>query len=182
MSAWEEHLKPIPPPVMIVQDPLAAILGAIGDVRDLVSDLKDTDIAYVKARIDKQWLAIDDLEKRKADKTDMAELEKRVNGKVFDYYDKANDSITRVQNIAETSDTAFDSLSERLTEIEKETSKIGDLRAEIGDMRKIVNRLNRLSWQMAGAATTAGVLGLTIGFVLKMFVHIDWLKQFHFLP
>ena len=172
MSAWDQHLQPV-----IAQDPLAVLLSAIGDVKALVIDLKDTDLTYVKQRIDKQWLAIDDLEKRKADKADMADLEKRVLERTYGYYDRVNDDVVRVQSLAETSDAAFDSLQKRLNEIEKETAKIPVMSESIKDLSKQVGRINRLRWQMAGAATATGALGLTAGFFIRAFLHLNWLEH-----
>jgi len=172
MSAWDQHLQPV-----IAQDPLAVLLSAIGDVKALVIDLKDTDLTYVKQRIDKQWLAIDDLEKRKADKPEIEAVEARVLKRAYDYYDRVNDEVTRVQDLAETSDAAFDSLQTRLTEIEKETAKIPGMSESIKDLSKQVGRINRLRWQMAGAATATGVLGLSAGFFIKAFLHFNWLEH-----
>ena len=68
-------------------------------------------------------------------------------------------------------------LQTRLTEIEKETAKIPGMSESIKDLSKQVGRINRLRWQMAGAATATGVLGLSAGFFIKAFLHFNWLEH-----
>ena len=158
-------------------DPLQMILAAIADtatgvseVKGLLADLKDNDIAYVKARIDKQWLAIDDIEKRKADRTDISALENRLERSVDLRIGRFSDDIVRIEQLSESTAAAFTSMSARLTGLEKDTSKIDGI-------SRVVTRLNRQSWQMAGAAAATGVLGVTLGFFLKIIVHSQWLDQ-----
>jgi hypothetical protein len=181
MSVWSDNDNQVQ--VVQTTDPLSIIMGGIGDLKGLIADLKDTDIAYVKARIDKQWLAIDDLERRKADKTDMAELEKRVNSKAFDLFDKATDDVTRVRSLAETSDSAFDNLQERLNEIEKETARIGPMENSIRDLTEQIGNISALRWQIVGGATAIGFIFVTVDLTLRMFWHMAGFEElFHFHP
>ena len=181
MSVWTDNETQ---QVQIVQvDPLSAILNAIGDVKEIVIDVRDRDLAYLRTRVDAQWVSIGDLQKTKADRTEMAEMEKRVNSKAFDLFDKATDDVTRVRSLAETSDASFDSLQDRLTEIEKETARIQPMAETLTTLSKQVGRLNRLSWQMAGGAAATGALMFTLGFLLRMFWHMQWFEElFHIHP
>src|ERR1700722_20045721 len=180
MSVWDDKENQI----QVVQvDPLSTILGAIGDVKEIIIDVRDRDLAYLRSRVDAQWVSIGDLQKTKADRTEMEQLEKRVNSKAFDLFDKATDDVTRVRSLAETSDASFDSLQARLTDIEKETARIEPMGKTLEALTKQVGRLNRLSWQMAGGAAATGALMFTLGFLLRMFWHMQWFEElFHFHP
>ena len=70
MSVWTDNETQ---QVQIVQvDPLSAILNAIGDVKEIVIDVRDRDLAYLRTRVDAQWVSIGDLQKTKADRTPMS--------------------------------------------------------------------------------------------------------------
>ena len=147
---------------VVQADPLSVLLRALGDIKALVIDLKDTDIAYVKQRIDKQWLAIDDLEKRKADKSDMQQTEARLRDAIQEKFSRTSDDILRVEELASTSDSTFDSIQKRLGDIEKETARIKPMEKSLADMSKVVGSLSALRWQIIGGVTAIGFFFLSI--------------------
>lgn len=178
MSVWTEENKSSLQVKVVQADPLTVLLGAIGDVRELVVELKDTDIAYVKQRIDKQWLAIDDIEKRKADRSEMKEAEARLRDAIQDKWNRTSDDIIRVEQLAETADTTFESIQSRLNDIEKETAKIQPMAKNLTDLSRTVNNLSAIRWQIIGGVTAIGILLLSIDFLLRMFWHAGRFEEF----
>lgn len=178
MSVWSESEHPVQVKIVETTDPLTVLLRAIGDLKVLVVDLKDTDIAYVKQRIDKQWLAIDDMEKRKADRTEMRETEARLRDAIQDKWTRTSDDIVRVEGMAETADSTFESIQERLNDIEKETAKIQPMAKTLADLSRTVNNLSAIRWQIIGGVTAIGILLLSIDFLLRMFWHAGRFEEF----
>ena len=178
MSVWSESEHPVQVKIVETTDPLTVLLRAIGDLKVLVVDLKDTDIAYVKQRIDKQWLAIDDMEKRKADRTEMREAEARLRDAIQEKWNRTSDDIVRVEGLAETADSTFESIQMRLNDIEKETAKIQPMAKNLTDLSRTVNNLSAIRWQIIGGVTAIGILLLSIDFLLRMFWHAGRFEEF----
>jgi hypothetical protein len=178
MSVWSDENKSSLQVKVVQSDPLSVLLEAIRDVKVLVVDLKDTDIAYVKQRIDKQWLAIDDMEKRKADRTEMRETEARLRDAIQNKWNRTSDDIVRVEGMAETADSTFESIQERLSEIEKETAKIQPMAKAIDTLNRTVGNLSAIRWQIIGGVTAIGILLISIDFLLRLFWHAGRFEDF----
>lgn len=167
MDAWDEVYKPpvVPPPPP--SDPAGQILAAIADVRGIVAGQVHSTERF--------WLRLEQLEKDKATRVELASLETRMREVIHDKLGRTSDEIVRIEQSTENTTDAYDSLDERMRLIEIETAKIGTIEGMMMDMAQSVSKLDQLRWQMVGGATVVGFLGMTVGLAFGVLgYHFHW--------
>lgn len=166
MDAWDEVYKPpvAPPPP---SDPAGQILAAIADVRGIVAGQVHSTERF--------WLRLEQLEKDKATRVELASLETRVREIIHDKLGRTSDEIVRIEQSTESTTDAYDNLQERMRLIELETAQIAPIKEMMTDMAESVGKLDQLRWQMVGGATVVGFLGMTAGLAIGIFgYHFHW--------
>lgn len=177
-----EVARPVPPPPQYnnhqaspPQDPVMAILGAIADVRVLVSALT-TNVDYLKHRVDGLWQKVEIMEGRKADRDELKALEARFQASLdhnFNIFSaqmsETETQITEFQKDTEKKFEKLETINVKVTLIEHDTQLISQA---IPHLTRNIAKLNQFRYVLLGGFFALMLVFGGSHFLLKLFPHL----------
>ena len=134
------------------------LLESLGDIKASMSGI-GSDVSYLRRRVDDLWTKVDDIERLKATKTDLQELEIRTEKSIAGMKAQTAIDLARVEHDKighdQFSVDSFENVSTRLNEIEEK-----------------LDTLMALKWKIIGGAVALVSAGSVLGWVLSfLFKH-----------
>lgn len=162
------------------------ILEAIGDIKASQSGMS-SDVTYLRRRVDDLWVKVDEIERSKATRLDLQELEIRVEKSIAGMRAQTTVDLGRLDQDKighdQFSVDAFDNVSLRLEGIEQKLERLVTMETTVNEMRPKLDKLpgleiivadivpkvgahEQLRWYIVGAGAALLAAGSYIGWAL----------------
>lgn len=142
------------------------ILEAIGDIKASMSGLQ-SDVSYLRKRVDDLWSKVDEIERSKATRADLQEVEIRMEKSVAQVKAQVGIDLSRFDHDKighdQFSVDSFDNVVVRLDCIEGKIDKLTSMEEKLDRTAGLAERHENWRWYVIGAAaaliTSGGILG-----------------------
>jgi prefoldin subunit 5 len=145
------------------------ILEAIGDIKASMSGI-GSDVSYLRRRVDDLWSKVDEIERSKATRADLQELEIRVEKTFAQAKAQTTLDLARLDHDKighdQFSVDAFENVSLRLEAIEGKIDALTGAEKELAAVKERVEELQRLKWKIVGGAAALLSAGSVVGWIL----------------
>ena len=145
------------------------ILEAIGDIKASMSGLQ-SDVSYLRRRVDDLWSKVDEIERSKATRADLQELEIRTEKTIAGLKAQTAIDLARVDHDKighdQFSVDGFENFSSRLDAIEAKIDALTGAEQEVRTLKIHVEDLQALKWKIVGGAAALLSAGSVVGWIL----------------
>jgi tetrahydromethanopterin S-methyltransferase subunit G len=145
------------------------ILEAIGEVKASVAGLV-SDVTYMRRRVDDLWSKVDEIERSKATRVDLQDVEIRTEKTIAGLKAQLTSDLSRIDNDKighdQFSVDGFDNFSERLDAIEHKIDALTGAEKELAAVKERVEELQQLKWKIVGGAAALLSAGAVVGWIL----------------
>jgi prefoldin subunit 5 len=151
------------------EDMAMKILEAIGDIKASMAGMQ-SDVSYLRRRVDDLWSKVDEIERSKATRADLQELEIRVEKTFAQVKAQTTVDLARIDHDKighdQFSVDGFENFSERLSAIEAKIDALTGTEKELASVKERVEELQALKWKIIGGAAALLGAGSVVGWIL----------------
>lgn len=145
------------------------IFEAVGDIKASMSGLQ-SDVAYLRRRVDDLWSKVDEIERSKATRADLQELEIRVEKTFVQVKAQSAIDLARLDHDKighdQFSIDAFENVAERLDIIESKIDKLTTMEEKLDVAANLAYKHENWRWYVIGAAAALMASGGILGWII----------------